>query len=374
MTRIKPVVLAVTVAGLAACSSSKDQPKFDYQSQNRKVVNLEVPPDLSNPNQGNLYALPAGSGAVRASDMKRGVQQPANQSVLQSIRGVRMERDGSQRWIVVEGKQPAEIWPLLKAFWQENGFSIASEEPGIGQMETDWAENRAKIKGDGLRRMFEKVGLGGIYSTSERDKFTIRIEQGRNGSTEVFFAHKGMQEVYADKNKDTTRWQPRANDPSLEAAFLGRFMQYLGVDAQQAQQAAAGVSPARAGGDLARIEGGSLLVSGDHARNWRRAALALERTGLTVVGQNAQRHAFLVQPAPQEGDAVANKKPGLFSRWFGKGKKAQAAAQNAERPQLIVAVEPVNGGSRVSIFNKDGSRYNGSDASTLLGRLHAELR
>ncbi|MDO1510156.1 MULTISPECIES: outer membrane protein assembly factor BamC [unclassified Neisseria] len=374
MNRMKPVVLAVTLIGLAACSSNKEQPRLDYQTKNRKVVNLEVPPDLTNPDQGNRYQIPAGSGAVRASDLNRNkaVQQPANQAVLQSVKGVRLERDGSQRWLVVEGKEPAEIWPLLKVFWQENGFDIKSEEPAIGQMETEWAENRAKIPQDSLRRLFEKVGLGGVYSTSERDKFIIRIEQGKSGTTDVFFAHKGMKEVYGDKNKDTTLWQPRPNDPNLEAAFLARFMQYLGVDAKQAESALGkSVAATRSGSDLAKLEGNSVVLRGDYDRNWRRTALALDRIGLTVIGQNTQRHAFLVQPAPQEGEAVSTKKPSLLKRIFGKGKN-QASATAA--PELIVYVEPIANGTRLRLLNKDGSAYQGKDASTWLSRLHTELR
>ena len=263
------------------------------------------------------------------------------------------------------------IWPLLKAFWQENGFDIKSEEPGIGQMETEWAENRAKIPQDGLRRLLDKVGMGGIYSTSERDKFIIRIEQGKNGTTDVFFAHKGMKEVYADKKKDTTMWQPAANDPNLEAAFLARFMQYLGVDQQQAENALTQSVAKRSGSELARIDGNTLLVSGDYGRNWRRTALALDRIGLNVLGQNIERHAFLVQQAPNESDAVSTKKPGFFGRMLGKGKKVE---KPAAYPEIIVFVEPVNGGSRISLLNKDGSAYKGSDASTLLSRLHTELR
>lgn len=377
MNRMKPVALTLALIGLAACSGNKEQPKLDYQTQNRKVVNLEVPPDLTNPDQGNLYQIPAGTGAVRASDINRSksVQQPANQAVLQGVKGVRLERDGSQRWLVVEGKQPAEIWPLLKVFWQENGFDIKSEEPAIGQMETEWAENRAKIPQDSLRRLFEKVGLGGIYSTSERDKFIIRLERGKNGTTDVFFAHKGMKEVYGDKNKDTTMWQPRPNDPNLEAAFLARFMQYLGVDAAQAENALGkSVTPvARSSGDLATLEGNSLLLSGDHVRNWRRTALALDRIGLTVLGQNIERHAFLVQPAPQEGEAVANKKPGIFKRIFGKGKNSNADTGSTQ-PELIVYAEPVANGTRLRLLNKDGSAYQGREASTWLSRLHTELR
>ena len=375
MAYMKPVVVAIALISMTACSGNKkDLPKLDYQTQTRKIVKLEVPPDLTNPDQGNLYQVPAGSGAVRASDLSRrtsATQQAANSEVLKSVKGVRLERDGNQRWVEVQGKSPAEIWPLLKAFWQENGFDIKSEEPGIGQMETEWAENRAKIPQDGLRRLLDKVGLGGIYSTSERDKFIIRIEQGRNGTTDVFFAHKGMKEVYADKNKDTTTWQPAANDPNLEAAFLARFMQYLGVDQQQAENALTQSVAKRSGSELARIDGNTLLVSGDYGRNWRRTALALDRIGLNVLGQNIERHAFLVQQAPNESDAVSTKKPGFFSRMFGKGKKVE---KPAAYPEIIVFVEPVNGGSRIRLLNKDGSAYNGSDASTLISRLHTELR
>ena len=375
MAYMKPVVVAISLISMTACSGNKkDLPKLDYQTQTRKIVKLEVPPDLTNPDQGNLYQVPAGSGAVRASDLSRrtsAAQQAANSDVLKSVKGVRLERDGNQRWVEVQGKSPAEIWPLLKAFWQENGFDIKSEEPGIGQMETEWAENRAKIPQDGLRRLLDKVGLGGIYSTSERDKFIIRIEQSKNGTTDVFFAHKGMKEVYADKNKDTTTWQPAANDPNLEAAFLARFMQYMGVDQQQAENALSQSVAKRSGNELARIDGNTLLVSGDYGRNWRRTALALDRIGLNVLGQNIERHAFLVQQAPNESEAVSTKKPGLFGRIFGKGKKVE---KPAAYPEIIVFVEPVNGGSRIRLLNKDGSAYNGSDASTLLSHLHTELR
>ena len=375
MAYMKPVVVAIALISMTACSGNKkDLPKLDYQTQTRKIVKLEVPPDLTNPDQGNLYQVPAGSGAVRASDQSRrtsATQQAANSEVLKSVKGVRLERDGNQRWVEVQGKSPAEIWPLLKAFWQENGFDIKSEEPGIGQMETEWAENRAKIPQDGLRHLLDKVGLGGIYSTSERDKFIIRIEQSKNGTTDVFFAHKGMKEVYADKNKDTTTWQPAANDPNLEAAFLARFMQYMGVDQQQAENALSQSVAKRSGNELARIDGNTLLVSGDYGRNWRRTALALDRIGLNVLGQNIERHAFLVQQAPNESEAVSTKKPGLFGRIFGKGKKVE---KPAAYPEIIVFVEPVNGGSRIRLLNKDGSAYNGSDASTLLSRLHTELR
>jgi outer membrane protein assembly factor BamC len=48
-------------------------------------------------------------------------------------------------------------------------------------METDWAENRAKINNDVIRRTLGKV-LDSLYSTPERDKFRTRSRRARGRS------------------------------------------------------------------------------------------------------------------------------------------------------------------------------------------------
>ena len=360
---------------VAGCSTKNEAPKLDYQTENRKVVSLEVPPDLDNPSQGNVYNLPAG-GSVRASDVARNRQAAANKAgspVLAEVKNITMHREGGERWLNIANKTPTEVWPLLHAFWQEQGFVIAREEPGIGLMETDWAENRAKLPQDGLRRLFERVGLGGVYSTGERDKFTIRLERNSKGGTDVFFTHRGMKETYADRNKDTTMWQPSPRDTALEAALLGRFMQYLGADEQQIEQALKQQqSTAPRSGDLASLENGRLILRGDQARNWRRVGLALDRIGLSVTGQDIQRQAYLVQVAPAEGEAVRTEKPGFFGRLFGRSSKP---AEPQARPEFVVTVQPQgNNASQLVLANKDGSLYQGADAQTWLSRLYNELR
>ncbi|MDO4693523.1 MAG: outer membrane protein assembly factor BamC [Eikenella sp.] len=367
-----PFVLLLS-GTLTACASDGEQPKLDYQTNNQRVVSLDVPPDLTNPNQGDRYALPAGSGAVRASDLARARQASAanaDSPVLAEVRNIRIQREGGERWLNVGNKTPAQIWPLLHAFWQEQGFVIAREEPGIGLMETDWAENRAKLPQDGLRRLFDRIGLGSVYSTGERDKFTIRLERNSKGGTDIFFSHRGMKETYADRNKDTTMWQPAPRDADLEAAFLGRFMQYLGADEQQIERELSRRSAAQAG-ELATLQGNQVLVRGEQSRNWRRVSLALDRIGLNITGENPQRHAYLVQVAPAEGEAVRNEQPGFFARLFG----SRRPAEPEKLPEFVVVVEPqANNTSRIFLSNKDGSAYQGNDAQTWLRRLYQELR
>ena len=57
---------------------------------------------------------------------------------------MRVERDGDLRWLVVD-RAPEDVFPRLVDFWTENGFTVASNNPSAGLIETDWAENRAKI-------------------------------------------------------------------------------------------------------------------------------------------------------------------------------------------------------------------------------------
>src|SRR5207248_456026 len=70
--------------------------------------------------------------------------------VLPQPERMRIERAGTQRWLVVDEK-PEKLWPLVRDFWQENGFLIKMEQPEIGVMETEWAESRARLPQGGVR-------------------------------------------------------------------------------------------------------------------------------------------------------------------------------------------------------------------------------
>ncbi|EOB86910.1 hypothetical protein NM604_0964 [Neisseria meningitidis NM604] len=72
MTHIKPVIAALALIGLAACSGSKtEQPKLDYQSRSHRLIKLEVPPDLNNPAKAPPACLP-----VRAPPRQRFARRP----------------------------------------------------------------------------------------------------------------------------------------------------------------------------------------------------------------------------------------------------------------------------------------------------------
>ncbi|WII92736.1 outer membrane protein assembly factor BamC [Kingella negevensis] len=381
MKPTKTLALALLMTSLAACSGSKkDKPKLDYQSENNKIVNLEVPPDLNDPRNGDLYSLP--KGTIASPNAMKQTAGKANKAVLATVKDAYIERSGTQRWLVVKNKSAAEMWPLLRAFWQEAGFTIYSEEPQAGLMETEWAENRAKLPSQGLRRLFDAVGMGGVYTTSERDKFLIRMERSQSGDgVDVFFTHKGLEEVFDSKKEESTVWQPRANDPNLEAAFLARFMQYLGVDEAAIDRQMQTQIDQSKGTAFAKIDGDSVIVYGAPERNVNRVASALDRVGLTVQQFVSERGMFVVRPAPSVSETVTqaeadNKKPSRLARLFGKKDTSETETSTAstQAAQMYIGLEALENGQRVVLLDQFGKPMTGINATKWLEALYRELK
>ena len=297
-------VLSVLMLALACCSSvSLEGKRVDYKSKSSttKLPPLEVPPDLTAPGGENRYTTPENGGEAVAnySDFARGgASAPAKAavSVLPEVRNVRLEHSGAQRWLVVEDKAE-NVWPLLKAFWQDNGFVLKTDNPQAGVIETDWAENRAKIPQSGLRSVIGKV-FSSAYSSGERDMYLTRLERSKDGnSTEIYITQYGKEEMLtADKN--TFKWQSRPNDPELEAAMLQMLMVKLG-GTETTVAAAPAVSAVDAAPKLQTLANGSnvILLSEPFDKSWRKVGLALDRAELVVDDKDRASGVYFVRAA-----------------------------------------------------------------------------
>ncbi|WP_189536394.1 outer membrane protein assembly factor BamC, partial [Paludibacterium paludis] len=335
----------------------------------RTTQSLEIPPDLTRPQIQDKYSIPAvAAGAANAAG-----QQVAAAADTAKTDKMRLERAGTERWLVVDGKTPAELWPVLKAFWQDNGFVIGKEDPDVGVMETDWAENRAKLPQDMLRNFLEKVGLGSAYSTGERDKFRIRLEKTAQGS-EVYFSHRGMIEVYTNDTKGETRWQPRPVDPGLEAELLSRFMVRLGMTEEQARESVKKTIAAKEPTTLP-IANGVLTINDGFDRAWRRVGLALDRVGLVVNDRDRSKGIYYVKPAKGETDAKSSSSGGGFWSSLAFWKSDDASPAKLPDNDLLVEVkETAPGTTTLRISDKDGKPVSNEFAKTALSRLATELQ
>jgi len=342
-TLFKLTLLSATLY-LGACTVLEGE-KIDYKST-AKAPSLAVPPDLTQLSRDSRYTVVDGAVSA-AGSQKSTAGEGANAKSTVAALGlgdVRIERAGNQRWLVIN--RPAEaLWEPIKDFWQENGFLLAMDQKNLGIMETDWAENRAKIPQDFIRSSIGKV-LDSLYSTSERDKFRTRIERNANGSTEVFISHRGVMETYTSESKNQTVWQPRAADPELEAEFLRRLMQKLGATKEATAKVASAVA-AKATASSSTLNGQPVVILEESfERAWRRVGLALDRTGFTVEDRDRNKGVYFVRYVPTDAD---KSEPGFFKKIFGGSTKATPA----EKFQIVVTSAADK--STVSVLNAAGA-------------------
>ena len=364
---------------LAGCTGSLLEPKrIEYKSASgSSVPPLEVPPDLTSPTRDDRYAVPdtAGKGTATFSAYaaERSPQARAQQKseVLPEVDQARIERSGTQRWLVATGS-PDKLWGTVKEFWQETGFLIKLELPDAGVMETDWAENRAKIPQDFIRNVLGKV-IDSVYSTAERDKFRTRLEPGTTpGTTDIFISHRGMYEIFVSEGKDQTKWQPRPADPELEAEMLRRLMIRLGSEEKRATaaiQAAQEKPLERARLSRGADGAGTLEVEESFDRAWRRVGLALDRVGFTGEDRDRSRGLYFVRYVDPETDN--EKKEDSF---LSKLNPFKGSSASKTQTQYRIFVREAGGKSTVQVLSLEGGVDQSETSKRILNLLYDQLK
>ena len=350
--------LAILVSGCSVLEESK----IDYKSA-AKATTLEVPPDLSQLRKDSRYAIESNS-ATASGFQSASTRVTDAGTAANSLGDVRMERQGNQRWLVVA--RPADkVWEPLREFWTSNGFVLITDAPDIGIMETDWAENRAKIPQDFIRKTLGKV-LDSLYSSGERDKFRTRVERNAQGGVEIYITHRGMAENYTNAQKDQTVWQPRASDAELEIEFLRRLMVKLGASPEAAKTTTVGAAPAQVA-SVTSVDGQPTIQINDNLdRAWRRTGVALDRTGFTVEDRDRTKGIYFVRYVIS--GSKADQEPGFLSRLFSSKK------EEATLSRYRIALTEKGSATLVRVLDANGQPETTGNAERILKLLANELR
>ena len=365
------VMFSLSGCGMVGSVTGTD--KVDYKSA-KKASTLDVPPDLTQLQKDNRYSLPAtNQGVATASGynaQKSGAPAAAavGSVVSPGNAGVRVERSGNSRWLVVQ-QAPEVLWPQLKTFWEDAGFTLALDMPSAGIMETEWNENRQKIPQDIVRSSIGKV-FDSLYSSGERDRFRTRLERLPNGSTEIYISHRGVEEVFTGPQKESTVWTARPNDPGLEAQFLARLMTRLGSsDDAQSKTAVAGAVLQPLHATLAGAAGARHLeVDEGFDRAWRRVGLALDRVGFTVEDRDRTQGLYFVRYV--NPDATVTE--GFFKKLLSFGSSSDKDKE-AQRYRISVKAGAASS-SEVSVLNNEGKADTTPIADKILTLLHEQLK
>ena len=375
---VRELVLAAFVTFLlAGCESSSLTltKKIDYKSTTSAPA-LEIPPDLTTPQYDDRYTVTTASGlAAQGAGRSAGPVAIAPNATAEA----RVVRGGTERWLVVKAS-PEVAWGVSRQFWVDTGFAIAIEQPTLGVMETDWAENRAEIPPDFLRNTVGKVA-DIFYTTYKRDKYRTRVERGTEaGTVEIYVSHRGMEQVpttMMGEGKVTPAgfvWAVMPPNPGLEAEMLTRLMMRFGTTEPQATQAVAAAAPgSTALPDRARLEKAAdgvnrLVVDDNFDRAWRRVGLALDRIGFTVVDRDRSKGVYFVRYSDPELDG-AKKDTGFLSKlMFWK-------STDTEKPeQYRIAVAQVDPRSVVTVEDPQGAPDKSATGEKILGLLKDQLK
>jgi outer membrane protein assembly factor BamC len=345
-------LIVVVLMLLAGCESVGSLGKrIDYKSAS-SAPSLELPPDLTTPRYDDRYAVSTASG-VAAQNAAR-----PQSELLPTNSDAHVVHAGTQRWLVVNAT-PEIAWSTVRKFWTDSGFVIATEQPAVGIMETDWAENRAEIPQDIFRKYIGKY-IDVFYTTYKRDKFRTRIERGTApGTVEIYVSHRGMEQVPTTKIDNVQgagfAWALMPPNPGLEAEMLSRLMMRFGAPEVVAEAAMSPAATANAPvhARLEKADGISKLVVDDaFDRAWRRVGLALDRTGFTVVDRDRSTGTYFVRFADPDADmARKDREKGFLSKLMTfwrkddeKDKPEQYRIKVAETsPDSTVVVEDTTG-------------------------------
>lgn len=383
MKQTLPAVLLLAAA-VAGCSASGNK-SIDYRSSTAKpsTQTLEVPPELTNPTVDDRFAVPDPKAQTTFSTYSRersqGPAAPSAAGVLPPVDGARMERGGDQRWLVVKAS-PDKVWPVVREFWMEQGFGIQRESPESGIMETDWAEDRAKLPQDLVRRTIGRVAEG-LWSTGERDKFRTRLEKGAEaGTTEIYVSHRRMEEIYNNAQSERTVWQPKPADREREAEMLNLILLKFGYDPKKTAVAAgltsptvkaAGATPAAGAAQAnAVLQGDALAVNDGFDRAWRRVGLALDRVGFTVEDRDRSKGLFFVRYIDPDVDLKTGEKQGFLDKL-----QFWKAAPKAAQPQYrIFVADAGTAGSKVEVQSSTGTAEKSPTGKKILTLLYDQLK
>ncbi|WP_233208160.1 outer membrane protein assembly factor BamC [Pollutimonas subterranea] len=366
--RCAGLTLGLGVLLLSGCSTwnqmTGSEESVDYKSTVAGDP-LSIPPDLTQANRDAHFRAPEGSATLSEYQQSQRAQQSSGAAdrILPTTSGVSVMRDGDLRWLTID-KPAEEIYPKIIDFWGEQGFTIHSQDPRAGLMETDWAENRAKIPEGWIRSALGSI-IDQVFDSGERERFRTRVERV-NGKTEVYISHQQMVETPTPDGA-AFKWVFGKEDPGLNAAMLARLMVFLGTDVQSAQNM---VAQAEKGTGQAQViqatEGQAALTLGEpFDRAWRRVGVAIDSAGFAVDDRDRSAGDYFIRYLDSDtGEKI--EQPNIIGRLFG-GKNTAAAT-----PYRIHVAEQ-GSTSVVTVLDQNGQVQDTDTAKRIIGVLSSHM-
>jgi len=293
--------------------------KINYFSD-KSLTPLEVPPDLTSPSYENAFRIQAfvediDLNVVNLSNTEK--ISEINQKILEVPARIEIKSAGTRKWLIVE-KEPELVWDLAKQFLREQGFSLKKIDKKLGLIETNYLENKPDIPASSMgfiRSMLASQIDNVSYTLPSVDSYSLRIEPIKKGkSTEVYLSISSMAEVITNSGgQESTLWQFKERNISLETEMLYKLMIYLGSDSAEAREKilAAQKNSKISINQTIDINGFSkLLINFGIEETWDNVSWAINNINLEVESKDVKEKSFYI-------NAARSSDKGFFTKVFG---------------------------------------------------------
>lgn len=356
----------VVLSGCSSVDNFVDTTNSINYKNSQSTKTLDFPPDLTAPEFDSAFALPSG-GSVTASAVNNQSQSRSGvagaDNVLPTSADMRMGVSGNVRWLEVDAAANT-LWPQIRNFWRTLGVQVKRDEPRVGIMETDWAENRAGLPMDWLRKALGKT-FQGTFDAGTRDQYRVRLERPSANKTKIYLSHKGAEQMVTDTG---VFWQLRPSKPELEAEMLNRLQAFLQGDKYSATKNTSESDAVQTSSqvNLVSEDGSYILKVGEaYPKAWVRTGIMLDRMGLVVESRN-QGKGFL--NVVYSGDESVENTGGFFSRMF-KGKTTFLAKSS----KYQIHMRDAGRMTEIRVMDEDGEPLAAAESQRILARLKQEF-
>ena len=169
--------LALVIAGTSGCGWIYGENGYfrdrgsDYLEA-RQTAPMQIPANVDAKRIDPLLPVPQ-QVATTTDTGEFIVPRPQALAVASNTSDFSLQKSGESRWVVAQ-RVPAEVWPVARQFFADNGFQIAEERPQTGEFSTAWQRFDA-LSESMARRLSSRVS--GVNPDAET-RVRVRIEPG----------------------------------------------------------------------------------------------------------------------------------------------------------------------------------------------------
>ena len=178
----------------------------------RETPPMQLPEGVHSKPLDPLLPIPLNVATTHEKEGEYEVPRPQPLANAGDISDYSLQRSGDSRWVVAQ-RPPAEVWPVARQFFEENGFRIADERPQTGEFSSDW-QSLSQLSAPLARRLSSRV------SSVEPDgqaRVRVRIEPGVQSNTSEVYV---LSQTRAAGDTSSPSWPSKSVAPSLDAALL----------------------------------------------------------------------------------------------------------------------------------------------------------